>query len=65
MEFTRPMPAAAAVPVRKADGMGQKIGMDPITPSVPMDRNRMFRVGCPALSPHRTRARAPTRTSYT
>ena len=45
MELMTPMPAAEAVPVRKADGIGQNSGIEPITPSVPMDRKTMARAG--------------------
>ena len=42
-EFTMPIPAAAAVPAKNAEGNGQNNGIDPITPSVPMDKKMMAR----------------------
>ena len=62
MEFTIPIPAAAAVPVKKADGMGQKMGIEPRIPSVPMDRKITDRMGFEAKTPLRIK---PNNTHYT
>ena len=43
-----PIPAAAAVPAKNADGNGQNNGMDPITPRVPMDKKIMAKAGVDA-----------------
>jgi len=40
-----PIPAAAAVPARKAEGTGQKMGIEPMTPSVPIARKTIARTG--------------------
>jgi|GEM_PF-5767073 len=45
IELTMPIPAAAAVPAKNADGNGQNSGMDPTTPSVPTDKKHIARMG--------------------
>ena len=64
-EFTMPMPAAAAVPAKNADGNGQNNGMDPITPRVPMDKKIIARTGCEAKTPLKIRPMAPAVTFAT
>ena len=64
-EFTMPIPAAAAVPAKNADGKGQNKGMDPITPSVPSDKKIIAKTGLEAKTPLKTRPAAPATTFIT
>jgi len=60
-----PIPAAAAVPAKNADGNGQNNGMDPITPSVPTDKKIIANTGFDAKTPLRTKPTAPATTFAT
>ena len=60
-----PIPAAAAVPAKNAEGNGQNNGMDPITPSVPKDKKMIANTGFDAYTPLRTKPMAPTTTFAT
>jgi len=60
-----PIPAAAAVPAKNADGNGQNNGMDPMTPTVPTDKKMIASTGLDAKTPLRTKPMAPATTFAT
>ena len=64
-ELTMPIPAAAAVPAKNAEGNGQNNGMDPITPSVPTDKKTIANTGFDAKTPLKIKPAAPTTTFAT
>ena len=65
-ETELPQPETAdAVPARNAEGIGQKTGIDPMTPSVPIDRKAIDRYGLEAKMPLRIRPIAPAVTLIT
>src|SRR6201987_6081838 len=64
-ELAMPMPAAAAVAAKNADGNGQNNAIDPMTPRVPMDKKIMAKTGLEAKIPLKTKPMAPATTLNT
>ena len=59
-EFTMPIPAAAAVPVRNAVGIGQNTGSDPMIPVVATDKKSTDTTGLDDQYPLRIRPTPPS-----